>query len=174
MPERGTLLWDFWRSWVNHRVQDYRLFVLPPAPPQPGESVEPSYDYGSRPFSFRQYGVLLECPRAYALAIMRGTTATFCLGGPDKDIFTFPNVNSRWMFVDDLAELSALHPDKKPPQGMALVADVCGGRPLAIPPCQSFHVRLDFRQGALDAVWAAQQRREKIRITYLVWGVFGG
>ncbi len=174
MNERKMLLWDFWRSWINNRQPTTLLFTLPPAPPQPIEPVEPAYDYGGKPFLFKQYGVMLECSPAYSTAIMRGVTATFCLSGPDKDIFTFPNVNARWMFADDFAEVSGLRSDKAPPQGMALVADVCGGKPLGIPPFQGFHVRLDFKQGALDAVWAAQQQRAKIRITYLMWGVLEG
>jgi hypothetical protein len=94
------------------------------------------------------------------------------VSGPDRDVFKFPNANARWLTSDVFAEVGELRQDVPPPQGLALVADAVGGKSLVLPPHCAFHVRLDFKQGALDALWAAVQRQERIKITYLMCGVF--
>lgn len=183
-----SLHWDSFRSWVDPRTSPQWLFREPHTDLTANTPVDETvasrtwrgYFERGNTFLFEQYGVMLECPSGYGGAIMRGTSLTFCVTPPEKAIFTFPNVNARWMFKDDLCEVKALRHDVSPPQGMNLVADASfvtrdlkGGQPLLIPPYCAFGVQLFFKQGALDALWGAQQKSEQIKITYIMWGVLG-
>lgn len=173
-----SLHWDSFCSWIDPVEPSHHLFTSPREPLNRAvaSSLWHGYFEGGPSFLFEHYGVLLECAAGVETTIFAGTKATFCVTGPQKDVFTFSGGRADWMCANDVCVQEATRQSAPILPGMRSVADVVllpagmtGGRPLSIPPYLGFAVRLDFTDAVLDL----QRAGERFKITYIMRGALG-